>query len=365
MNNPKSKMNYNPLPLLTPIFYRLRREGFHLGVAEYLDALNAIEGGWGTKSIEDLKQLVLLLWCSSFTEQLRLQMIWDSMVVTDSPKQNSKTTDKELETNAKQQNQEDELSQTRKERIIKSEPIVSQQISDISFEPVQAPCFTPTELEYDMEFQNDWLVSKRYMVYIWRYLRRPVADGPEDELDVTATVEKAAQQGFFLHSVYRKREINHARLLLLIDREGSMTPFHRFTNDLVETAKYETNLQYVDIGYFHNIPAESIYQDPHLTEPILFKDFLEQCDGEPSVLIVSDAGAARGDRRMERVSATTKVIFDIKQYTHLIAWLNPMPKERWTSTSAQILSYLVPMYPMDKEGLSQAINILQGQPWQS
>ncbi|GAB1543378.1 hypothetical protein NUACC21_60520 [Scytonema sp. NUACC21] len=358
-------MDYDYHPILTRIFHRLRREGFNLGVAEYLDALNAIEGGWETKSTEDLKQLVLLLWCSSFTEQGRLQIIWDSIVATDSSKQNSKTLEKELEASSKPPNQEDETSQSRQEKIIESKSVVSQLTSEISFKPVQAPCFTPAELEEDIEFQNDWLVSRRYMVYIWRYLRRPVADGPEDELDVTATVEKAAQQGFFLQSVYRRREINHAHLLLLIDREGSMTPFHRFTRDLVETAQYESNLQRVDVGYFHNIPAQSVYQDSHLTEPIPFEEILEKCDRETSVLIVSDAGAARGYRRMERVRATTEVIFDIKRYTHLIAWLNPMPKERWTSTSAQILSYLVPMYPMDKEGLSQAINILQGQPWQS
>lgn len=60
---------------------------------------------------------------------------------------------------------------------------------------------------------------------------------------------------------------------------------------------------------------------------------------------------------MERVRDITDVIFDIKQHTNLIAWLNPMPQERSSNTSAQILSYIVPMFPMNQEGLSQAINV--------
>jgi uncharacterized protein with von Willebrand factor type A (vWA) domain len=190
-------------------------------------------------------------------------------------------------------------------------------------------------------------------------LRRPIADGVRDVLDVKMTVEEATKQGFFLQPVYRRRERNHAHLLILVDQEGSMTPFHRFSRDLVETAQYESSIERVEVGYFHNLPAEYIYQDCFLTNKIKLETVLNQCDSETRVLIVSDGGAARGYRHRERVSATTEVIWEIQQHTNLIAWLNPVPQPRWNSTTAKIISHLVPMFSMNQEGLIQAITTLQ------
>ncbi|MGK7899317.1 MAG: VWA containing CoxE family protein [Xenococcus sp. (in: cyanobacteria)] len=349
---------FDPRAILNRAFNSLHQEGFNLGVGEYLAALDAVEGGWGTKNIEDLKQLVRLLWCSSVAEQNRLQMVWEQIITRSKPKPKIERPQKERQVSPPQY---EEKPQPPPE--VKLEQVETQPIPELAPQPVQAP-FLLAEVEEDTQFENYWPVSHRQMVYSWRYLRRLVADGVEDVLDVTSTVEQVAKQGFFLQAVYRRRETNHAHLLLLIDQEGSMTPFHRFTRDLVETAKYESNIERMDVGYFHNIPAESIYQDSHLTQPIPLNNVLAQCDSETKVFIVSDGGAARGYRRMERVRAITEVLLDIKQYTKLIAWLNPMPKDRWESTSAQILSYLVPMFPMSQEGLFQAVNIVRSQIWQ-
>ena len=199
------------------------------------------------------------------------------------------------------------------------------------------------------------------MVYAWRYLRRPVPDGPQDVLDIEVTVDRAARQGFFLAPVYRRRESNQAHLVLLVDQAGSMVPFHRFTRDLVESACWESTLQQVDVFYFHNVLTASIYHDSHLTELVPLDQVLEQCTSDTSVVLVSDAGAARGYRRLDRVRTTTEFLARLKQRTALLAWLNPMPRERWPSTSAQIIAHLVPMFPMDPDGLSDAIDVVRGQ----
>jgi uncharacterized protein with von Willebrand factor type A (vWA) domain len=110
------------------------------------------------------------------------------------------------------------------------------------------------------------------------------------------------------------------------------------------------------VGYFHNVPAEYIYRDPYLTEKVSFESILAECDGNTSVLIVSDGGAARGDRRSERFSATAVVLWQIKQHSKLIAWLNPLPPKRWQGTTAQLIARLLSMYPLDPHGLNQAIS---------
>ena len=201
------------------------------------------------------------------------------------------------------------------------------------------------------------------MSYFWRYLRRPRADGPLDVLDLRQTVELAAQRGIFLEAVYRRREVNHAHLVLFIDREGSMMPLHRFTRDIVETAQADKTLfERLGVYYFYNVPGTHVYEDSALSKPVLLSQILEHFDNDTSVLIVSDAGAARGQRQMRRLRETARFIALLKQRTTLIGWLNPMPRDRWADTTAGLLRRLVPMAQMDGNGFSYLIDVVRGQP---
>ncbi len=142
-----------------------------------------------------------------------------------------------------------------------------------------------------------------------------------------------------------------------------MAPLHRFSRDLVETAQPEnSNIEHVDVLYFHNVPGEFLYSDIHLTKPVPCEEVLGQCTGDTSVLIVSDAGAARGYRKLHRIQATTETLLHLRQHTNLIAWLNPMPQDRWSGSSAQIIAHLVPMFQMDTDGFNNAVDVLRGQP---
>ena len=353
--------SFNPQDWVTRAFVRLRQEGFKLGVGELLAARQAVAGGFGDTP-EALAETLKIIWCHSLSEQSQFDGIWESLQVSFASKPPENIISEYPKFEPRQERWEEleqpALSPPPPEIIteIKPEP-------EFASLPVQAP-FTLVGNEDTSALQAYYPISRRSMVYSWRYLRRPVADGIMDVLDVGATVKQVTQQGFYLAPVYRRRERNHAHLLLLVDQNGSMTPFHRFTRDLVETAHYESSLQpeKVNVFYFHNVPATSVYKDLYLTEPIAFEKVLASCDNETSVLIVSDAGAARGYRKLERIRATTSFLFKLKRHTTLIVWLNPMPEERWMGSSAEIIANLVPMYQMDNDGLNNAIDILRGQP---
>ena len=342
--------NFNPRPLLTRLLYRLRRDGFALGISEYLAALQAIEGGWGIQDENALKKLLRSLWCHSLAQQDHLEIIFRSI--------SAEENQEEAKSREIWSESSESSSSSKNTPPVSSGRHVSSMIEtsapEFSLFPIKSPIKLLEQTE-DRDFQAYYPISRRYMVYSWRYLRRMVADGREDVLDVKATIAKVCEQGFFLKPKYSRRERNHADLLLFIDQEGSMTPFHRFTRELVETAQYESNIQQVRVGYFHNVPAEYIYRDPYFTEKVLLASILAECDGNTSVLIVSDGGAARGDRRSQRFSATAEVLWHIKQHTKSIAWLNPIPPERWQGSTAQFLTHLVSMHPLDHHGLNQAI----------
>lgn len=350
----------HPQELVTRAFMRLRRSGFQLGIGEYRAALQALEGGFGDTT-ESLMEMLKILWCHSTGEQNQFEPIWRSLLTSlphpkaePAPSATSSRADTRPE---RHDSPLEALSSSSQLPTMEQPPE-----PEMGSVPVQAP-FLPSSDDTTALYRYS-PISRRSMVYLWRYLRRPVADGPQDVLDIDATVTQVTHQGFYLAPVYRRRERNQAHLLLLIDQNGSMMPFHRFTRDLAETALMESTLQPENVNtfYFQNVPASTLYTDSYLTEPMSRQEVLSLCTSDTSVLIVSDAGAARGHRTQERIRAVTRFLFQLKRYTSLIAWLNPMPEDRWLGSSAEIIAQMVPMYQMDNTGLSNAVDIVRGQP---
>jgi len=320
--------DFLPEAIVNSLFHRLRKN-FNIGMREYLAALDAVKGGWGRDNLENLRLMLQLLWCNSIADQSQFAVIWESaiaQITQDSPKLPSERLN--TEPPAKTSNFSQPL-ETTQGTVPKLEPL-----------PVKAPLkpdatadfpaatpFIPTDTEDFPEVINYWPITRRSLDYNWRYLQRPIADGPADVLDVQTTVQQSAQQGFFLAPIYRRRELNHAQVLLLVDQEGSMTPLHPFTRDVVDTAQ-NSFLEKVAIYHFHNVPDSIVYRDSRLTTPVSLEQVLADCDLDTSVLIISDAGAARNSRRMARIGATTEFLVKLKRRTNLIAWLNPLPVMR-------------------------------------
>lgn len=381
-------------------FQLFRHEGFDLGLSELLATWKLVDASELGIIVnpETLKPLLRLIWCSSQAEMRRFEVIWKQLYSlidgTDIRKEEKIGFNLSLSQENINSTSENELSgqekieiridnsqitdkieaESLKVEINRSKTIllggkpISEEgnsqietISENTFEvlPLQ-PIINHQQREFS-EIREYTPVSRRMMVYALRYLRRPVANGPLDVLDLPRTIEQFTHYGFLYTPVYRGRETNSAHLMLLLDQGGSMAPFHHLLRDLTETVNYESNLKQVDIYYFHNSPAKHLYLDSKLTQPITLKDALTQCTHTTSVLIVSDGGAARGLRRIERIRSTAHFIFRIRLQTELLAWLNPIPEIRWENTSAKVISHLVPMYAMHQDGLSSAIDKLRGQ----
>jgi uncharacterized protein with von Willebrand factor type A (vWA) domain len=349
----------DPKTLLLAVFDRLRRHGFALGVGELLVAYRAVDGGWGRAGPEALRPVARLLWCHSPEEVAEFEEIYGAALAELAPP----------------------ASAPPREEPKREPPPLPPELPPVEPPPVGSLAEPPppsTELaplpvrtssrpppgETGPELRAYWPLSRRSMIYAWRYLRRPVKDGPRDVLDVAATVEQTARQGFFLRAVYDRRPRNYAHLVLLVDQGGSMVPFHRFTRDLVETARDEqaSQIRQVEVAYFQNVPPPHVFLDPHLTESRPLERLLAGVTPDTSVLLVSDAGAARGYRSTTRIRATAEFLVELKRRTTLIAWLNPMPQSRWASTSAQFIARLAPhMFQMDRDGFGNAIDALRGQ----
>ncbi len=350
---------------LISVFARMRRRGVALGVAELLDAFRTLESGFASGEGEAFKRVVRRIWCRTLAEEAELDAAWEDEPSGFAPR--GPALPRETPPPPIDESDDGPIGPT----IPSRGASVSQ-----GPEPAQAatwsplPVRTPTPLDFDDDAPDllaDRPISRRAMTYAWRHLRRPLPDGPPDVLDVEATIARAERQGFLLAPVYRRRLRNHAHLVLFLDQNGSMTPFHRFTRDLLETARDESTIRRVDAVYFHDLPTlhdrrmpPGVHLDPHLTRPGDWNALAAGCSSETAALILSDAGAARGGWDPERVKLTVRFLAWIRRLTSNVAWLNPMPAPRWASTTAEAVASVVPMYPMEAEGLGYALDVLRG-----
>ena len=150
-----------------------------------------------------------------------------------------------------------------------------------------------------------------------------------------------------------------ASLLILLDQQGSMGPFSLFIDFFLSCLKMV--MPNGHIYYFHNVPGQSLYSDPHLGYPHPSEEVLRNYAHNGRVLIISDAGAARGHYSPERLAATQAFLNVARIHTRLVAWLNPAPSCRRAFTTAEDIAELVAMFPLEEgEEMKHAIGVLLG-----
>ncbi|WP_293154567.1 MULTISPECIES: hypothetical protein [unclassified Microcoleus] len=354
-------MKFEALPLLD-IFNSLRQQhGLLLGIDEYLAVLRSLQAGFGIDSRQEVEQLCCLVWAKSEEESRLIQRLLEPMWRYSSDESHNEGQPSE------------EPSERQKPLSLSDETPTSEPLPELEThpnvtpEPVQAVQAVRSSRQ-DRELKRPrysllteyFPVTKRQMKQSWRYLRRPVREGVPTELDVEATVARMAHEGILLEPVLIPPRTNRTDLVLIIDREGSMVPFHDLSWQLAETAERGGRLRQTRVFYFHNYPDEYLYCHPALLDAKSMYEVLGEIGERAAVLIVSDGGAARGNFDLERVDSTKIWIEQLQQSVRYCAWLNPMPNECWQHTTAGEIARLLPMFEMSRQGMNAAISVLRG-----
>lgn len=361
------------LPLLH-LFSELRRADIPLGIEDYQQLLVALQGGFGQADRPALHRLCRALWLK--TRDAGHLKLFDTLFETIIPQSFGRPAPTPADTPTGSPGRlvgAEELANEAAPGEPTSQPAGASQANLVQFEAtsgladeVQLAAAVqpePTAITYYYSFSGDYLpVSQRQMKQNWRYLRRASRFGPPEELDLEATVERIAREGSFTEPVLRPRRVNRAQLVLLLDHDGSMVPFHGLSRRLAETAQQGGRLGAADIFYFHDCPVEYLYCDPYYQEG----QTIAACLGRlhpvhTSLLIFSDAGAGRGRLEAERVAQTRAFLQQARSVVRHIAWLNPMPAGRWPNTTAGRIAELVPMFEISPLGMQRAIKVLRGQ----
>jgi hypothetical protein len=344
-----------------------------------------LQAGFGWSSQEALRDLCNSLWAKSRQEQEILTALFNQLAPKNENWQlSSGQAEKESDgTDSSKKEQHQDVPEPQKHDEIVTESRSG--LPPISLKDVQL-------LERRFIFVPQFPLTYREVAQAWRRLRRPVRLGAATELDVDSTIARRCQQGIAASVVLRPRRRNVARLLMLVDRQGSMTAFHRFCEEVCRVIQQAGRLEETAIYYFHNVPAEGadeqvlerleekklfpvldsilpqitplktgyLYEDSDLLSPIALGEVLQKYASDAFVVIISDAGAVRKYYNVVRLLDTISFIKALRAYTLSYVWLNPLPKSYWKDNTAAQIARHVPMFPLNREGIHQAVNVLRG-----
>ena len=200
-----------------------------------------------------------------------------------------------------------------------------------------------------------------------RRLRRFAREGAADELDLDATIEGTARQGW-LDIHMRPERHNAVKLLLFLDVGGSMDPFVTLCEELFSAATAEfKNLEFF---YFHNCPYEGLWKDNRrrATERTPTWDVLHKFGHDYKLVFVGDASMSPYEithpgGSVEHMNEEAGAVW-MQRLTNTYpaaVWLNPIPENQWGySQSVRLIGQLMSdrMYPLTLDGLDKAMREL-------
>jgi hypothetical protein len=366
---------------LAELFRVLRANDFPLGVDDYLALVRALQGGFGLSDADDLLKLCCTLWAKSPGEAKHLAHLFDQTLrpfFTHLPLSRdggptptmpgAQETPSSAASPAATPSNNPPTPKPQRRTTQKPAPVVLEQDPVTRIATVRRSDVARATNSGRFRLLSDYFpVTTRQMKQSWRVMRQRVREGPPIELDVEATVDNIGRRGLLLAPVLLPRRVNRAEIILLVDRDGSMVPFHGLMQQLTETAQRGGKLRQAATFYFHDWPDTFVFHEP---ARITAENVLDLMRGQvrgvsisprTAVLLMSDAGAARGTYDEARIAGTRYFVDEIlKPNVRRFAWLNPMPKTRWRGTSAESISRMLPMFEMNQEGLLAAIGTLRG-----
>ncbi|MFL6336587.1 MAG: VWA domain-containing protein [Pyrinomonadaceae bacterium] len=356
---------------LRDLFMHLVGGGMPLGVRDYRDALRALRAGYGFGSRARLQALLDALWARTEEESRQLDRAFRRL-----PRPTEEEAARELERLTGHPRPKPEVDAADADARAKDAPPGHARGQEEQ-EPAPLPRFeSPTRGErtdtglpradarprHDEAFilEPRPLIPLRSLVIIWRRYRAAMRAGPKVELDVAATVAEQCRRGYLAEPVLVPARRNQARLVLLIDVSPSMQPWEEFSRTLVESLR-RGRLGEAHVYYFHNSPHERLYESATLSDPVTLKEALVRHESS-TLMLVSDAGAARGARNAERAEEAAEFWRRVREQWQPAVWMNPMPSSRWERTTAEAVSKLtrLKMLELNEERLVTAVDILRG-----
>ncbi|USR92214.1 hypothetical protein NEA10_05680 [Phormidium yuhuli AB48] len=356
------------LPLYN-LFQKLRQP-LGLRVDDYELVLKGLEHGFGCESLEDLKFLCSLIWLKSH-EPTQLEQF------------NAIFADYQEDTPESRQGDaaykgEVELTDASISRSSANSSFLGvSNVSSVVLKPV-VQADTPPSWRIDSKPDSKpYIVEPRDFPFqfdltrrCWRRLRQttriPVQSNTQRrsvEVDIPKAIAAIERDGILWSIPWQPQRVNLTELALFIDFNGSMIPFHRACDLLVQTIEPEY-FAHVEPYYYQNVPYGYLRSQGRAGPARDLDQVLQSLSRQWTVaVVISDTGAAQATYESSRVERTQAFLNQLTDRVRWLFWLNPVPEDRWQDTTAEdVQDYLQAiggnMFPLSQDGIDSAIATL-------
>ena len=205
-------------------------------------------------------------------------------------------------------------------------------------------------------FGNFFPIKERRLKQYLRYSKNRTVKTISSNIDIQKTVEETASLGGFPNIFFAKEFSFFDKCILFIDKGDTMIGFHEFSNFIrksIQASPISINLKEY---YFEGFDRNGYYERSKF---VLEEEILSQLNKQSIIIIMSDAGAAKGARNDSLVIDIIRFLESIKGRTNRILWLNPVPRKRWSGTPAFFLPLHVKAIELTKDGISMLPRLMK------
>ena len=198
-------------------------------------------------------------------------------------------------------------------------------------------------------------MNPRYIEQSIRLYRSRLKNQKRTIPDWPATAEDISRKGYFSEVILQQTNLYSSQFTVLIDYSESMAAFNLYSETIASVIARDNTNDYDEIYYFNNCPADKLFFDRMQTGMVSMEKFA--AEERKNILVISDAGAARGNFNRERVKSTLRMLKKLQK--HRIAWMNPMPRIRWRNSSAAMIAGFADMFDVSEHSMDGLGNIVR------
>jgi len=198
-------------------------------------------------------------------------------------------------------------------------------------------------------------MNPRYIEQSVRLYRSRLKGQKKSAPNWPATAEDISKKGYFSELVLQQTNLYSSQFTVLIDYSESMAAFNLYSETIASVIARDNTNNYDEIYYFNNCPGDKLFFDRIQTGAVSIEKFAGE--EKKNILLISDAGAARGNFNRDRVRSTLRILRKLQK--HRIAWMNPMPRARWQNTSAAMIAGFADMFDIGEHSMDGLSNIVR------
>jgi len=215
-------------------------------------------------------------------------------------------------------------------------------------------------------YSSSITLDTRQMKVALAHLRALLPLGPEEKLNLEATIDATSKNAGEIELIWENKEKKAAKVILMMDVGGSMTPYARMVERLFSAAS--SQISRFKHFYFHNCPYQDLWTDIERRDSVSTAEFLRSEDSDYKLIMVGDAEMAPSELTWVNGAVDYWYHNDIPGLVWLqrirekfrdSIWLTPIQRRAWGYVqTTRMIADIFPMFELTLDGLDDGVKFL-------